>query len=232
MTSAAPAAPQGVTPERLPELTAAERLKLSHRTDREMARRGGYGSLVYAAVATLLIAQAWSEGLDPLVLYVVGGASIVFGGTRLWLAHTFERRYDLDPQGWVRRWSACTLGLGLAWGLLAGYSISTAGLKWSSLLVILSVRSLVSPAAIGLLGSTASEPTKSRGPAFASSCSPPFTNVVIAMLNCFAVRALPPRFLTWTFISSVSVALSKVAPAAMQQDTANTISMRPGSRSG
>jgi signal transduction histidine kinase/DNA-binding response OmpR family regulator/HPt (histidine-containing phosphotransfer) domain-containing protein len=139
MTTAAPAAPQGITPERLPELTAAERLKLSHRTDREMARRGGYGSLVYAAVATLLIAQAWSEGLDPLVLYVVGGASIVFGGTRLWLAHTFERRYDLDPQGWVRRWSACTLGLGLAWGLLAGYSISTAGLKWSSLLVILSV---------------------------------------------------------------------------------------------
>src|SRR5262249_54221759 len=138
MTPAAPPA-DGVTPERLSGLASDERRSLSHRADAEMARRGGTGSLAYAAIAMLLMAEAWREDLNPRVLYMVAAASLVFGLTRMWLARSFDRAYSKNPAAWVRKWSACTLGLAIAWGVLAGHTVSTQGLRWSSLLVILSV---------------------------------------------------------------------------------------------
>ncbi|HEY6195821.1 MAG TPA: response regulator, partial [Candidatus Eisenbacteria bacterium] len=116
-----------------------DRKELAHRADRELARRGGAGSFVYAGIALLLILVSSFEGTPSLVLYVVAAACIGFGALRAHLSHAFERQYVSDSEGWRRKWAACTLGLGLAWGLLAGNTIGTLGLRWSSLLVILSV---------------------------------------------------------------------------------------------
>ena len=142
---------ESVTPERLAGLDPTDRRSLSHRADAEMARRGGTGSLAYAAIAVLLMAQAWREGLDPRVLYMVAAASLVFGATRMWLARSFERDYPRNPKAWVRKWTACTLGLGLVWGLLAGHSIFTQGLRWSSWLVMLSVTGVSAGALTALI---------------------------------------------------------------------------------
>ena len=116
-----------------------------------MALRGGAPSLVYGGLALLLILQAWREGLHPLVLHLVAGASVVFGVIRGWLARGFEKSYAAYPHEWVRKWAACTLGLGLAWGVLAGHIIATHGLRWSSLLIMLSIAGLGAGAMISMI---------------------------------------------------------------------------------
>src|ERR1044072_2524174 len=59
-----------------------DRKELAHRADRELARRGGAGSLVYSGTALLLILVSSFEGTPSLVLYVVAAACIGFGGLR------------------------------------------------------------------------------------------------------------------------------------------------------
>jgi signal transduction histidine kinase/CheY-like chemotaxis protein len=107
-----------------------------------MASRGGAGSFVFSGIAILLIVQSRMDGAHSLVLYLVAAASVTFGAIRAHLAHAFERLTAANPADWRRKWAACTLGLALAWGLLAGNTIGTLGLRWSSLLVILSVASI------------------------------------------------------------------------------------------
>ncbi len=151
MSGPAPVAADAPTPERLVELDAESRRELSLRADREMARRGRDASFIYAGIALLLIVQSWLDGVRPLVLDIVALASLAFGATRWWLSSSFDRLYPGDPRGWARRWAACTLGLGLAWGLLAGYTIGTSGLRWSSLLVILGVAGFSAGALVNLI---------------------------------------------------------------------------------
>jgi signal transduction histidine kinase/DNA-binding response OmpR family regulator len=139
------------TPERLPGLDPELRRELSLRADRELAERGRVGSYVYAGIATVVILQGWHEGRNPLVLDLVALASLVFGGMRSWLSRGFERFYSRDPRAWARKWSACTVGLGLAWGLLAGHTIGSDGLRWSSFIVILSVAGIGAGAMVTLI---------------------------------------------------------------------------------
>src|ERR1043166_4365949 len=47
-----------------------DRKELAHRADRELARRGGAGSLVYAGIALLVILVSSFEGTPSLLLYV------------------------------------------------------------------------------------------------------------------------------------------------------------------
>jgi signal transduction histidine kinase/CheY-like chemotaxis protein len=151
MSRTAPVAADATTPERLVDLDAESRRELSLRADREMARRGRDASFIYAGIALLLIAQSWLDGVRPLVLDIVALASLAFGATRWWISGSFERLYPKDPRGWARKWSACTLGLGLAWGLLAGYTIETSGLRWSSLLAILGVAGFSAGALVNMI---------------------------------------------------------------------------------
>ncbi len=111
---------------------------LSLDTDRELARRGKHGTLAYFAVALLLVVQSRQEGLHLLILYFVGGASLVFGVARLHLARSFEHRYPVDPGRWRRQWAAASLGLGTIWGLMCAHTVATTGLRWTSLLVLVS----------------------------------------------------------------------------------------------
>src|ERR1044072_4450943 len=120
-------------------LDRGDRKELARRADRELARRGGAGSFGYAGIALLLILVSSVQGAPSLVLYVVAARRIGVGAPRAHVSHAFERQSVSDSEGWRRKWAACTLGLGLAWGLLAGNTIGTLGLRWSSLLVILSV---------------------------------------------------------------------------------------------
>jgi signal transduction histidine kinase/DNA-binding response OmpR family regulator len=113
--------------------------ELATRADRELARRGGIGSFAYSGLAVVLIVQSRMDGARSLVFYLAAAASFTFGAIRAHLSHAFERLNAEDPEDWRRKWSACTLGLALVWGLLAGNTIGTFGLRWSSLLVILSV---------------------------------------------------------------------------------------------
>ncbi len=131
--------PPGPASERAAGLDLEDRRELAYRADRELARRGGAGSFVFSGIAVLLIVQSRMDGARSLVLYLVAAASLTFGAIRAHLAHAFERLTAADPADWRRKWSACTLGLALAWGILAGNTIGTLGLRWSSLLVILSV---------------------------------------------------------------------------------------------
>ncbi len=143
--------PPGLTPERLQDLTPGDRLTLATRTDREMSRRGGAASLTYGGLALLLIGQAWHEGLHPFVLYLVAVASVMFGVTRWRLARVFEHSYTAHPRAWVRKWSACTLGLGLVWGVLAGHTIRVNGLRWTSLFLMLTVAGLSASALMSMI---------------------------------------------------------------------------------
>jgi len=129
----------GTPAEPTPGLDPEDRRELAHRADRELARRGGAGSFVYSILAMLLIVQSRMDGVRSLVFYLVAAASLAFGAIRAHLAYAFERLAGRDRADWRRKWSACTLGLGLAWGILAGNTIGTFGLRRSSLLVILSV---------------------------------------------------------------------------------------------
>jgi two-component system, sensor histidine kinase and response regulator len=132
-------------------LDREDRRELAYRADRELARRGGAGSFAYSGIAVLLIVQSRMDGSRSVVLYLVAAASLTFGAIRAHLAHAFERLNASDPEDWRRKWSACTLGLALAWGILAGNTIGTFGLRWSSLLVILSVAGVSAGALISMV---------------------------------------------------------------------------------
>ena len=126
------------TQQYMPGLDAEDRAELSYRTDREVARRGLHGSFAYFGLAVLLAIQAHLEGLHPVILYGVGVATLSFGLVRARLARFFERLYGEDPKGWRRKWMVSTLGLAAAWGTLSAYTMATNGLRWTSMLMLLS----------------------------------------------------------------------------------------------
>ena len=127
-------------------LDSADRAELSLRTDREMARRGLPGSFVYFGVAVLMSVQAHLEGLDPRMFYVSGAACLAFGLLRAHLARSFERLYAARPVEWRRNWAASTFGLAAAWGAVAGNTVAAEGLRWTSMLVLLSAAGMAAGA--------------------------------------------------------------------------------------